>query len=156
MDEGSGIIFIQALGFLIVFGIILFLAYFSTKLIAKKANKSIKGRNIELIEAFSIGMDKRLFLIRVGNQHLLFSSGKKGLDYVTEIDIDNQEIIPKKENTENIFDFNAIISKYIKKDSEVENINNIDNISESSTISKSSVKNNLNRLKNIIKEKEIQ
>jgi flagellar biogenesis protein FliO len=83
--------FIQLSGYVLIFGSILYLAYIATRFIGKKTAASMQSKHIELVEQVSLGLDKRLLLIRVGTEYFLFVSGKKEFRKVAKVNIDNAE-----------------------------------------------------------------
>ncbi|MBR1736712.1 MAG: flagellar biosynthetic protein FliO [Firmicutes bacterium] len=81
---------------IIVFIFILFLAYYSTKLIAKAKSGSIIGGNIKIIESFSLGINASLQIVKVGGKYFLISVTKDNINLISEIEEDKLELNEKK------------------------------------------------------------
>lgn len=83
--------------FLVLFGSIIFLAYISTRFIGVRTSKGLKGKHIKIIDSIVLGIDRQIFLIKVGDQLLLVSSSNKTIQFLTlidnnKIDIDENSI----------------------------------------------------------------
>ena len=77
---------------IVVFIFILFLAYYSTKLIAKAKSGSITGGNIKIIESFSLGINASLQIIKIGGRYFLISVTKENIRLISEIREDELKI----------------------------------------------------------------
>lgn len=102
----------DVLGFILVFGSVLFLAYITTKILGNKTAKSMKGTYMEIIETLRLGNDKQLVLVKAGDKFIIMSSSSKGLDFICEVNIDYTEakepiVGPTGAN------FKEILDKYI-------------------------------------------
>ncbi len=106
--------FFETLGLLLVFGVILLLCYYTTRIIGKKFSGGTKNKNMKIVETLPLGMDKCLYLILVGKKHFLFFSGKKGLEMVTEIEIEEQteDNLNTDDKTANVSEFKRIFETY--------------------------------------------
>lgn len=106
--------FFEMLGLLFAFGLILLLCYYTTKFIGKRMSGGTKNKNMRIVETLSLGLDRCLYLILVGNKYFLFFSSKKGLELVSEIDaeIQTEDSVEKEATTANVFDFRRIFDTY--------------------------------------------
>lgn len=75
--------------------IILFLAYAATRFVGQKYAKNLKGKNITVIESVSMGIDKVLYLVKIGNQFFLISSSGKNINFLSQVDSSNITILPE-------------------------------------------------------------
>ena len=101
----------EYVGYILAFVLILFLSYYATKLLGRKLTGGTKNKFMKITEMLPLGLDRCLYLIRVGNKHFLFYSTKKELNLVSEIDIDwEAEEVP--ESQEPSFSFKAIFQNY--------------------------------------------
>ena len=80
----------EVLGMLLVFGAVLLLCYYTTRIIGKKLSGRTKNKNMKIVETLPLGLDRCLYLILVGNKYFLFFSSKRGLEMVSEIEIEEQ------------------------------------------------------------------
>ncbi len=106
--------FFEMLGLLLVFGAILLLCYYTTKFIGRRMSGSISNKNMKIVETLSLGLDRCLYLILVGNKYFLFFSSKKGLELVSEVDTEIKAVDSDEtdEKTANVFDFRRIFESY--------------------------------------------
>lgn len=114
MNIQDGNIFLQVLLFLLAFGSILFLAYITTKLVAGKASRGMKGKYIDIIETVSLGVDKKIHLVKVDKQFVLIASSGKNIEFLTNVTLDNYEDQKKSEEENSVFDFKTFFEKYVQ------------------------------------------
>jgi flagellar protein FliO/FliZ len=99
--------------YLVGFFALLFLTYVTTKYIGQKQMKTMKSKNISVVETIMLGADKRLHLVRAGNSYVLIASTSKTIEFLTTVDLDENEISEEtKDNTDLRFDFRSILEKY--------------------------------------------
>ncbi len=78
-------VLLKILYFLIVFGIIVLLAYYTTKIVGKRVSVNA-GKYMQVIDNLYIGSDKSLIIIKVENSYLLLSCSNHGLELIKELD----------------------------------------------------------------------
>lgn len=83
--------YLQLLLFLAVFAVIIILALFSTRFIAARAGKIMKGRHLKIIESISLGTDKKLHLLKAGERFFLISSCGRKIELVSEVELNDFE-----------------------------------------------------------------
>lgn len=105
-------VLLKGLLFILGFGSVLFLTYVTTKYIANKSVKTMHGKYMNIIDTISLGMDKRLYLVKVDKQFFLIASSGKTIEFFTEISIEEQEELRESAGTD-IFNFKKILEKYI-------------------------------------------
>lgn len=153
----------KAFVYLIGFGSILFLTYITTRFIGSKANKVAKGKYISTVDSVTIGLNKQLHLIKVGEQFVLIASSGKNIEFLTNVSLDNFETEKSavgNNRSNNNFDFKILFDKYFqsfknKKADKQENDNTVDNTIDNGNGNHfvgskgENFKNNLSRLKAI-------
>ena len=98
---------------LIGFFALLFLTRVTTKYIGQKQLKTMKSKNISVVETIILGTDKRLHLVKAGNSYVLIASTSKSVEFLTAVDMDESEINEETAAvTDTRFDFRAILEKY--------------------------------------------
>lgn len=148
--------------YLICFCALLFLTYVTTRYIAQKQSKSMKSRNISVVETVLLGADKRLHLVKAGKKYILVATTAKSVVFLSEVDMDDEtekeEITEKKEK---LFDFKSLFEKYkgayknaIEKEKNNENIKNISVPQD--VAYEHNFKSNLDRLKRIVKKNQVR
>lgn len=144
--------------FFIGFSSLIFLTYVTTRYVGGKQSKAMKGKNISILETVALGMDKRIHLIKAGNQYVLVASTSKTIEFLTTVDLDenvmNQETVQKDNG--NVLNFKSLLEKYMvldktKKENKVKIMDN-DNLQE--TYKERDFKHNLHRLKTMIQKNE--
>ena len=93
---------------------ILYLAYLSTKFLAKTRINAARGENIKVIESVFVGGQASIQLIKVGEQFFLISAGKDKVVFLTEVKSDGIiEDIDREKNSS--FYFEKYLKEYINK-----------------------------------------
>lgn len=105
-------IVVNSIYIILIFSSILFIAYVSTKYIGKKAGRVMKGKYIKPVESMSLGIDKTIHLVKAGDKHILISSSGKNIQYLTAVEITEEEQEEITDNISNGFDFKSIFDKY--------------------------------------------
>lgn len=89
---------------------LLFLAYATTLFVGGKTQKTMQGKNIKVIETVSIGVDKKIHLVKVGKEFFLIGSGGKVIEFLSKVDLpDYQE--SSVEASMMPIDFKSILDK---------------------------------------------
>ncbi|ADL68955.1 conserved hypothetical protein [Thermoanaerobacterium thermosaccharolyticum DSM 571] len=85
----------QAVTFLLIFVFVVFLAYYVTAFINKKALNIYKGNNFDIIDHLNLGKDKNLYIIKVCNEYLLFSVTNNSIVYIKTLTADDVKMKDK-------------------------------------------------------------
>lgn len=103
---------ISLLTILIATGSVVFLSYVMTKFIGKKSTGMIKSKYMKVIDSLSLGFDKNIYLIQVGEQYVLMNSSVKGFEFICNIEREliaptvlNTPAPEKNNNFSKYFDF---------------------------------------------------
>jgi len=84
-----GVQFISLLTILIAVGSVMFLAYVMTKFIGKRSNSMMKSKYMKIIDTMSLGFDRSIYLIQVGEQYVLMHMSVKGMEFICNLDSDS-------------------------------------------------------------------
>lgn len=106
--------FFELLAYLLVFACLIFIAFVTTKFVGAKANKAMKGKHIEIIEAINLGLDKKIYLVKAGEQYVLLASSGKNLQFLTEVKLNSEDIVEDDKQEIGIFNFKSVFENYIK------------------------------------------
>ncbi len=157
--------------YLLVIGVLFYFVYLTTKIVGSKASKSMRGKHIHVIETISLGMDKRIHLIKAGKEYILVASSGKELKYLTTIELEQPDLVEvNAKEEENPLGFNLILNKYItmfrEKNKKTQNVdtnevigdisetgeirNTGDNSDKENVYTKSVFKDNLNKLRSVM------
>jgi flagellar protein FliO/FliZ len=138
---GNGVeSFFRTVYYLIMFALILAAAYYITRFIARKGMIQNKSKSMKLMESMPLGVDKSLHLVQVGTQYFLIGSASKSIVLISELDQD--KLFEEQFNSAvNLNDFD-----YESFDESIEGKNFRTYLS--------SVKNNLQKLKSMVRGKD--
>ena len=78
-------VLLKVLYFLIVFGIIILLAYYTTKVVGKRVSVNA-GKYMQIVAALYLGGDRSLIIVKVKDDYLLMSGSNRGMELVKELD----------------------------------------------------------------------
>ncbi len=81
----------QLVTVLLIFIVVLFLTYITTKLVAGFAKQQNVNRNIDVIESNRVAPSKFIAIVRVGKRYLALGIGKDEITYLTELSEDELE-----------------------------------------------------------------
>ncbi len=129
--------FFKFLYTIFVFSVILAIAYYVTKIIAKKGAPRSKSKNMKVVETLPIGIDKSVVLIKVGKQFVLLGNTTKNLTYFSAFDEDKLGISDAHNELE---DFNTSFESYMEEYTE-----------EETNPYFNPIKKNLDKLKSIVR-----
>lgn len=77
---------------LIIFIVILYLAYITTKSLGKRYSIfNTQEKNIKILDYLKIGNDKTLMIVKVGGKALLIGVSKEHMEYICDVDEENLE-----------------------------------------------------------------
>lgn len=83
----------ELFGLLIVFVLILALAYYTSKWIGKTgAGMTTKNHNITIVETLRLSQTKYLQIIKVADKYIVIAVSKDHIEYLTEIDGEKLDI----------------------------------------------------------------
>lgn len=145
--------FLNTIAILFVFSAILFLAYVVSKYVGSKASKMMQGQNIRVVETISMGMDKQLHLVKVGDQFILLATSGKNITMLTEVKPDDiGEVSIEKVESLGLDGFKQYFEKYSdllnqKLKGVVKNHNAVAHNHTAEKPKKASTRSNLERLK---------
>ena len=102
--------------FLFMFAAILFLAYITTRIVAKKSGIRAKSKYMEVVDRLDFGADKQLFILRAGDEFFLVSKTSKGIDMLTKVALDYSGAYAEAQATPDgeKMDFRALLEKHLK------------------------------------------
>ena len=103
----------QIIAVVLTFASILFLAAVAARYIGSKARKTLKGRYISIVESVSLGLDKNLYLVKVGEQFILIASAGKNIEYLTTVELDESQMEEASQSSD-VFNFKNFFEKYLQ------------------------------------------
>lgn len=123
---------------ILVFVIILILAYYAARLAGKYQSNALSGNsNIKIIESYRIGSNKLLAIVKIGENYYAVGIGKEEFTLIDKLDTSYfDSVMEKKENgaslsvpfTKTKQSFREVLSKFREADSpEKDDDSNTDN-----------------------------
>lgn len=104
--------FFQFIFLIAIFVGIVYMAYFSTRWIARARN-SISGTNIKVIESAAVGQQGTVQIVRAGNEYFLIGVTKENISLISKIDEEGIDFSLNKAQANVPFD--KYYDKYVKK-----------------------------------------
>lgn len=77
--------FIQLIGVLLIFVIVLALTYFTTKWIASYQQGHTQNKNLKVVETLKLTPNKYLQIIEAGDVYLVIGIGKEEITFLTQL-----------------------------------------------------------------------
>lgn len=72
---------------ILVFILILYMAYFATKKLGKRLSfKGVGNKNIKIIESISVGQNKAIMIIQSAGKTMLIGITQNGINLISELD----------------------------------------------------------------------
>ncbi|MCI8441175.1 MAG: flagellar biosynthetic protein FliO [Provencibacterium sp.] len=92
--------FLSVLMILVLFAGVLFLAYYTTKLMGKKISlNSSSGGQIKVLDRLSLGQDKMLLIVQAAEKTLLVAVASHAVATLCELDPEALEQLPAAEDS---------------------------------------------------------
>jgi flagellar protein FliO/FliZ len=77
---------LQLLGLCLLLIIILIAAYYTSKFVGRYKLGQFKDSNIQVIEAYKVGTNKMLQIVKISNKYVVLGISKDQITYITELD----------------------------------------------------------------------
>jgi len=124
--------FVKIFSVILMFMVVVSILLLTTKFLAYKSKKMLKGNYMQIVESLSLGVNNRLHLIKIDNEFFVISATNKNVEFLARVNINDYEEKEIKNPISEVIDFKAVLKKYIngfnfsnqeKKDVEVESDN---------------------------------
>jgi flagellar protein FliO/FliZ len=110
--SGAGSI-IELVGLIFVLILILFAAFYATRLIGRISSGQFKNSNFKVIDTYRISPNKFLQIVKVANKYLVISVSKDTVKFITELE--ESEVYIKDTNLKENMSFKQILEKVRNK-----------------------------------------
>lgn len=95
-SSNDGVSFFSSLmkfiGFLVIFGAIIFLAYYTTRLIANKSNQGMRSENMEVLDFMSLGTTTKIMMVRVERYVYVLAVSGNNISSIDKLEYDDLDI----------------------------------------------------------------
>jgi len=105
--------FIQMLGLIILLVIILVAAYYTTRFVGSIRQGQLKHSNFQVIDAYRIGPNKVIEIVKIANKYIVIAIGKDTVNYITELD--EAEVSVREEQGKELQSFAQTLDKLKKR-----------------------------------------
>ena len=109
---------LQLLGLLFVFILVLFAAWYVSKLIGNKAMGGFGNRNINVIESFRLDNNKAIQIIRIADKYLAIGISKDNISVLAQLNEEDIIIPSKDDNNMSFKDIMKNAKGILKKNTE--------------------------------------
>ena len=92
------------------FVLVLLLAYFTTKILAKSKIIGIKGKNIQVIERVMLSNDKQLLIVKLNDKYYFLSSDKNNVNLLDKL----EEFSPIIDESQKVVRFSEVFERFKK------------------------------------------
>lgn len=103
---------LQFIATVIMFIMVLVLAYFVTRWVGSAGQKQYADKNIRVIEGYKVGPNKMLQIVKVGNKFFVLGVGKDEISYIGEVE---EEDLTITEDNKPLPEFSEILAKAKEK-----------------------------------------
>jgi len=95
------------------FIVVLILLLFTTKYLAYKSKKMLKGNYMQIVESLSLGVNNRLHLIKVDKEFIIISATNKNVEFLARVNINDYEEEELINPLSEVIDFKSLLKKSI-------------------------------------------
>lgn len=114
--------FLNILSLIIIFLLVLVLAYFAAKLAAKYQSNVLNSRsNIRVIESFRLGGNKFIAIAKIGENYYAIGIGKDEITFIDKINPDELKNFDSTGESDKKLNFKDILSQVKNKNSKDNN-----------------------------------
>lgn len=114
--------FLNILSLIIIFLLVLVLAYFAAKLAAKYQSNVLNSRsNIRVIESFRLGGNKFIAIAKIGENYYAIGIGKDEITFIDKINPDELKNFDSTGESDKKLNFKEILSQVKNKNSKDNN-----------------------------------
>lgn len=105
--------FFQLIMLVIVFLVIMAVAYFVTRWIGNMGSTQLNNKNIKVIEGCRVGQNKFVEIVKVGSKYFVLGIGKDEISCLGEVK--EEELVISEDTMKPLLDFNQILAKMKEK-----------------------------------------
>lgn len=104
---------LELIGLIILFVIIIFATYYTTRFIGNFQNNQMKKSNFKVIESYRISQGKYLQIIKVSSKYFVIALGKDEITFITQLEED--EILLKDDMAFKDSKFSEYLSNFMSR-----------------------------------------
>ncbi len=137
---------------ILAFIVVMVLLLLTTRYLAYKSKKMLKGNYMQIIETLNLGTSNRIHLIKVDKEFFIVAASNKNVELLSQVSIKDYQEQEIKNPISEVVDFTSILKKYTngltfgaKNKEKVPESSQQENESENNVV----FRNNLEKLKNL-------
>ncbi len=104
---------LKYLSVLLAFIVVMAILLLTTKYLAYKSKKMMKGNYMKIIESLSLGVNNRLHLVKVDKEFFILSATNKNVEFLARVNISDFEEEDIKNPISEVIDFKSVLKKYV-------------------------------------------
>ena len=110
--------FLSIMSLILIFLLVLALAYFASKLAAKYQNNVLNHKsNIKIIESFRLGNNRFISIVKIGENYYALGLGKEEMILIDKLNPDDFKNLEEAVEADKRLNFKEILSQIKNKDS---------------------------------------
>ncbi len=106
-------IFLRYVTVILIFIVVMAILLLTTKYLAYKSKKMMKGNYMNIVESLSLGVNNRLHLVKVDKEFFIISASNKNVEFLARVNISDFSEKEIKNPISEVIDFKAILKKNI-------------------------------------------
>ncbi len=137
---------------ILAFIVVMVLLLLTTRYLAYKSKKMLKGNYMQIIETLNLGTSNRIHLIKIDKEFFIVAASNKNVEFLSQVSINDYQEQEIKNPISEVVDFTSILKKYTngltfgaKNKEKVPEPSQQENESENNVVFRS----NLEKLKNL-------
>ena len=101
----------QVVGVLLIFAFVLFITWFTTRLLAGWQKTETRNRNLQVVETIRIAQNKYVQIVRAGQRYLVLGIGKDEVTLLSALSREEVEGTEDQRNEGQTIPFQAVLQK---------------------------------------------
>ncbi|AEY66568.1 flagellar biosynthetic protein FliO [Clostridium sp. BNL1100] len=97
---------------ILAFIVVMVLLLLTTRYLAYKSKKMLKGNYMQIIETLNLGTSNRIHLIKVDKEFFIVAASNKNVEFLSQVSINDYQEQEVKNPISEVVDFTSILKKY--------------------------------------------
>lgn len=97
---------------ILAFIVVMVLLLLTTRYLAYKSKKMLKGNYMQIIETLNLGTSNRIHLIKIDKEFFIVAASNKNVEFLSKVSINDYQEQEIKNPISEVVDFTAILKKY--------------------------------------------
>ncbi len=114
VDSSTGSNSFQLVKIIIIFIVIFFGAYYTSRFLGSYQGKRTKDANLKVVEAISVGPQKTIQLVKVGSEFVMIGVTKDKITFLKEISKEQMDVNLFQNSSLDVVPFRTYFDRFIK------------------------------------------